>query len=205
MKTKTSTRRYRQNARADAAKATAERILSAFMTRLSSEWFDAITLESVANDAGVTVQTVVRRFGGKEGLLEAARGKLALEVKQRRSTTPGDIDKAIDQLIGDYEAIGDFVIRLLAQEDRYPVIRTITNHGRKQHRDWLSEVFSPQLTSAKGALRQRRLDMLVAASDVYIWKLVRIDMKRPVTHYRTMLKSLINGALLDKCAQVSQG
>src|SRR6266545_3349860 len=58
-------RRYTQGARAQAAEATALRIVDAFLTRLMKQWFDEITLDGVAEDAGVTVQTVVRRFGGK--------------------------------------------------------------------------------------------------------------------------------------------
>ena len=62
-------RRYVQAARAEAAADTARRILEAFLARLMTQWFDQITLDRVADDAGVTVQTVVRRFGGKDGVV----------------------------------------------------------------------------------------------------------------------------------------
>jgi AcrR family transcriptional regulator len=65
------TRPYRQTARAEAAEATARRIIRAFSDLLHSQWFDEVTLEEVARLGRVTVRTVIRRFGGKDGLLEA--------------------------------------------------------------------------------------------------------------------------------------
>ena len=63
IKLRTATRHYAQRARAQATEATARRIVDAFLARLMAQWFDEITLDRVAEDAGVTVQTVVRRFG----------------------------------------------------------------------------------------------------------------------------------------------
>ena len=42
------------------------------MDRLMTQWYDQITLDAVAEDAGVTVQTILRRFDGKDGLLANA-------------------------------------------------------------------------------------------------------------------------------------
>jgi AcrR family transcriptional regulator len=58
-------------ARADAAAATADRIIAAARVRLRREPYDELTLEVVAADAGVTVRTVLRRFGSKDGLARA--------------------------------------------------------------------------------------------------------------------------------------
>ena len=71
MNSDSETRTYRQTARAKAAEETGIRIVEAFMARMEDCWFEEIRLEDVASDAGVTVQTVIRRFGGKDGLLEA--------------------------------------------------------------------------------------------------------------------------------------
>lgn len=188
-------RRYRQGARAEAAQQTAGRILDSFVARLTDGWFDEITLDSVAADAGVSVQTVLRRFGSKEGLMEAARDRLAEEVRIRRKVEAGDIDAAISQLAADYESTGDLVMRLLAQEDRYPALRPFTDLGRREHREWLEKTFAPQLEAWRGAERERRVDMLVAASDLYLWRLIRRDMGRPPADYRKNVRQLIDGAL----------
>src|SRR5215207_7199490 len=75
---------YRQSARALAAEATGERILDAFDSQFRKRWFDEIRLEGVAREAGVTIQTVIRRFGAKEGLLDAMHQRLGGEIRQRR-------------------------------------------------------------------------------------------------------------------------
>ena len=70
---KTATRSYHQGARAESAEATGRRIIEAFLARLMDHWFDEITLDRVAEDAGVTVQTVVRRWAAGPFLGPAAR------------------------------------------------------------------------------------------------------------------------------------
>ena len=62
-----STRSYNQKRRAKTTEATGERIVDSFLNRLLNHWYDEITLKEVAADAGVTVQTLGRRFGALEG------------------------------------------------------------------------------------------------------------------------------------------
>ena len=119
---KNGTRSYHQIARAESTEATGRRIAEAFLARLMKQWLDEITLDRVAEDAGVTVQTVVRRFGGKEGLLSSATEIFGEQVEAQRATPPGDIDRLIENLLGDYERTGDAVIRLLALEERHPAV-----------------------------------------------------------------------------------
>src|SRR5690242_10259465 len=113
-------RRYTQDARARAAEENGRRIVQAFVGRLMTEWFDEITLDRIAADAGVTVQTIVRRFGGKEGLIEEAAKVLGNQINAARATPSGDIDRIAANVIADYEKTGDAVIRLLALEPRHP-------------------------------------------------------------------------------------
>jgi AcrR family transcriptional regulator len=188
-------RPYRQAARAEAAEATATRILDAFAARLKAGWFDEIRLEDVAGDAGVSVQTVIRRFGGKEGLLPAMHARLNAEIDSRREVSPGDIQGAIRVLTQDYEAVGDLVLRTLAQEDRHPVLRQMTDTGRAFHRRWVARVFAPALAPLPPGLAEHRLDALVVATDLYVWKLLRRDMRRSERAYQAHVKSLVTAAL----------
>ena len=64
-------RRYRQTARAASAQTLRQRIVLAFRDLLLARWIDEITLDEVAASAGTTRQSVIRLFGGKEGLIEA--------------------------------------------------------------------------------------------------------------------------------------
>jgi AcrR family transcriptional regulator len=191
-------RSYQQKARAESAEASSRRILEAFLKRAEKEWFDKITLDAIAADAGVTVQTVVRKFGGKEGLLDAAQRDMGNAIQTRRAVTPGELDPAVDVLADDYEAVGKLILRLLGQEDLHPVLKPKMDAGRAGHRQWIEEVFAEELAKRTPAKRQAALDALVVATDVYVWKLVRLDMGRPVAAFKQIVKQMILAALASQ-------
>jgi AcrR family transcriptional regulator len=191
----TPKRVYRQSVRAAAAEATRERIIDAFANCFRGQWFDEIRLDDVAREAGVTIQTVLRRFGSKEGLINALHERLGDEIQQRRRVRPGEAGAAISVLIDDYEQVGDLVVRTLAQEDRYPAIHAITDVGRAAHRAWMADAFAPWLTPLAEDARTRALDGLIVASDVYVWKLLRKDMRRSISDYREQMEKLSAAAL----------
>jgi len=145
------------------------------------------------------VQTVLRRFEGKEGLLAAAIGTFATQVNARRECPVGDIEAAVAALMKDYEQVGDAVLRLLALEERHPALQEALNHGRGHHRRWVAEVFAPQLTGLGAAARARALDGLVVATDVFTWKLIRRDMARSTAATGAMIADLTR-AVLQKFA-----
>lgn len=188
-------RRYRQSARARAAKQTAARILDAFAARLRVDWFDQITLDQVARDAEVTVPTIIRRFGTKEGLLEAAWDRMGEQIRKRRTVHVGDPSAAVRAVVRDYEVVGDLIVRALAQEERYPAFRAVNDQGRAHHRSWVEACFAPWLEGLGSAERRRRLDSLIAATDLYLWKLVRRDMGRSRAHVQALMLELIEGVI----------
>jgi AcrR family transcriptional regulator len=168
-------RPYRMLARAQAAAATADRILDAAV-ELFWERPAEFSLEDVARHAGVSVQTIIRRFGGRDGLLVAAAEREAERVRRQRDEAPTrDPAGAVRVLFDHYEALGDRVLRMLAEEDRVPGLREIADRGRALHRDWCARVFAPALAGRTGVERNRRLAQLVAVCDVYTWKLLRRD------------------------------
>lgn len=137
---------------------------------------DQITLEDVAQEAEVTVQTVIRRFGSRAGLLQAAAQLLGREVEMRRSrAAAGDWRAHVRAVVDDYEVTGDLIVRLLAQEERWPALQPVLAAGRTSHRDQTALRFGPWLAELKPAERKRRLAALVAVTDVYTWKLLRRD------------------------------
>jgi AcrR family transcriptional regulator len=184
-------RTYNLGRRAEAAEATARRILDSFVQRMADGWFEDVRLEDVAADAGVTVQTVLRRFGSKEGLLEATAERIGEEVRTRRRAPAGDIESIIAAIITDYEASGDLIMRMLSQEDRQPAIKRMTDLGRSEHRAWLAKDFAPWLDPS----RPDQLDALVVATDLYVWKLIRRDMRRPVPALHALMRRLVAAAL----------
>lgn len=197
-KGRTSTKRkraYRQGARAEAAQAAADRIITVFSDRLRDDWFDQIRLEDVAADAGVSVQTVIRRFGGKEGLIDAVHERMGREILARRIAPKGDIAAGVKVLVEDYEEAGATVMRALAQEDRFPAIRQVTDIGRKAHRGWLAELFADSLAPLPAAKARALLDALVVATDLYVWKLIRVDMRRSTAELQKLMEAMIRDAL----------
>ena len=170
------TRPYRMQARAAAAEATAERILDAAIATFWEKPTDQISLDEVAARAGVSVQTVIRRFGGKDGLMAAAGDRAAEGIARRRDEArTGDVPGAVRVLVDHYEEMGERVLKMLAEEPRLPGLRPIADRGRKLHREWCARVFAPALAGRRGTARERRLAQLVAVCDVQTWKLLRHD------------------------------
>jgi AcrR family transcriptional regulator len=192
---KLTRRPYRQTARAEAAEATGGRILDAFADAMRKKWLEDITLDEVASAAGVTVQTVIRRFGGKEGLLAASRDHLGEQVRADRKVPVGDLERAVANLCADYENSGDMIVRLLAQEERFAVLDGLLDYGRAEHRAWVSLVCAPWLDPLGPKQREAALDALVAALDVYVWKLARRDMSRSRLETQRLILRLARGVI----------
>jgi len=173
----TATRRgYRMGARADAAAATGDRILDAAVEMFWEQPGEKMSLDEVARRAGVTVQTVIRRFGGREGIIAAAAKREVERTRVQRDEAPvGDVTAAVGVLVEHYERTGERVLRMLAEESRLPALSDIADAGRAVHRTWCARAFAPALASRSGVERQRRLAQIVAVCDVYTWKLLRLD------------------------------
>lgn len=166
-------------ARAQASAATGERLLAAAWTRFATVPYEDVRLRDIAADAAVTVQTLHAHFGSKDALLAAAYTRWAdQEVQRRDAARVGRVGEAIRLAYDTYEAHGDAIMRILAQEDRIPAMRELTNRGRAYHRDWAKTTFAPLLRDLPPAARERRLTTIVIATDVLVWKLLRRDYRK---------------------------
>jgi AcrR family transcriptional regulator len=164
--------------RAEAAAATRERILDAAWRRFSKDPYEQVRLADVASDAGVTEQTVYSGFGSKARLFVAAWGAaIGPEGERRNQARIGDVRGAVRLLYDSYEAQGDASLRILAEEDRIPAIREMTDAGRAWHRAWVERTFAPLIAGSRGSARERRLVALVVATDILVWKLLRREMR----------------------------
>ncbi|CAA9398570.1 MAG: hypothetical protein AVDCRST_MAG22-1259 [uncultured Rubrobacteraceae bacterium] len=164
-------------ARAEAAAETGRRILEAVIGLHEERYYDQVSLEDIAERAGVTVQTVLRRFGSKERLIEAASEEVRGWVSSQRSEAPvGDVAGAVGNLVDHYEEWGEGVLRLLAQEERVPAFRKATDAGRALHREWVERTFAPFLAEREWEDRERLRAQLVAICDVYVWKILSRDL-----------------------------
>lgn len=189
-------RRYRMQARAKAAEETGLRILDVTFTLLKERAYDHIPLQEVAKQAGVSLQTVLRRFGSKEGLVKALleRDPSGFQA-MRAEVAPGDVEGAVRVIMQQYEVWGDGIMRHLNLEERLPELRTLLDFGRARHREWVAQVFAPFLPAPDAEMYQRKLALFITATDVYTWKLLRrdqgLDEAETALALRDLLDSLI--------------
>jgi AcrR family transcriptional regulator len=186
-------------ARAVATAETRRRLLEAALELFEERFLDEITLDDVAERAGVSVQTLIRHFGTRDGLFTAAAEEVRGLISSQRDRAPvGNVAADVRNLVEHYEEWGARVsLRLLAQEGRDPLISEMVASARALHRDWVERVFAPLLEHHSGAARRRLLAQLVAVCDVYYWKVLRKDMG--------LSRRDTERAILDSIAALSAG
>ena len=162
-------------ARAAGVEKTRRRILDATYALSTERLFTDISLDAVARSAEVSVQTVLRQFGSRAGLIEATAEHANRLVTEERQAPPGDLPRAIRVLVDHYELRGDATILMLAQESTDATVAALVEKGRTYHRTWVEDVCAPLLTGWPDESRAAALDLLVVATDVYTWKLLRRD------------------------------
>jgi AcrR family transcriptional regulator len=177
-RTSSGRRPYHMGARAEATQATGGRVLDAALALFTDHPYQEVSLEAVAERAQVTKQTVLRRFRSKEALFVAALQQAAEDTTSQRDAAPvGDIAGAVTNVVEHYERSGANRLRFLAQEDAIPIVAENVREGRAYHASWVERTFAPLLPERNGPARQRRLATLIALTDVYMWKLLRQDLK----------------------------
>ncbi|TQS44685.1 TetR family transcriptional regulator [Cryptosporangium phraense] len=186
-------RAYTMRSRADAVAGTRLRVLRA-VRELAEESFDLDpTLEAVAARAGVSVQTVLRHFGTRDALLDAAIAAGLEDTRDERRVPAGAVTAAartavaVRTVVAHYEKRGDFMLHLIGHERDDPRFAAITGPGRALHRAWVAEVFAPGSEDV--------LDLLVVACDLFTWKLLRRDrgLSRAATEAR--MRRLVDAIL----------
>jgi AcrR family transcriptional regulator len=188
-----SRRSYTMTARARSMEQTRTRVLQACVDLHGERLAADISLEDVAGRAGVSVQTVLRHFGSRAGLDEEAIRHATAAVVEERRTPVGDPEAAVTAIVEHYEARGDAVLLMLAQERSHDLMARVAAHGREVHQRWVHEVFAPQLAEATDPTALA--DLLVVATDLSTWKLLRRDrgLGRAATESRIRL--LLAGVL----------
>ena len=111
-------RKYDMGARQQAKTATRDAIIKAAIDTFMAERSFAITLPAVAERADVTVKTVLRHFGSRDALVDAAWSQACEDVMAERTPPSDDPDAALKVLIAHYERMGDVVLVMLAEEKR---------------------------------------------------------------------------------------
>ena len=168
-----TTRSYTMTTRARTVEQTRARIIDACVALHGERPVSDIGLDDVAERAGVSTQTVLRHFGSRAGLEEASLAHAQRAVADERRAPVGDVAKAVRVIVDHYERRGDEALLMLSQESHQELMARVTEQGKALHRSWVEEVFAPYVDAADDP--QELTDLLVVATDVYTWKLLRRD------------------------------
>lgn len=159
------------------------------MDAVASLWLKVpiseLTLDKVAENSGVTVRTILRKFGTKEGLLKACMENEGERfTRKRMQVTPGDLPGILSALLEEYEHMGDALIRTLTVEYEYPSTRQLLKKARMVHREWCIKVFEPFLPSESSDSYEKILSAYIAGTEFYLWKLLRRDLNKSAEECR---------------------
>lgn len=195
---KSKTRKYDGSKRKAQAEARRAQILKCAAQMLADATNDEFRLEDVAQAAGVSVQTILRAFGSKDGLVVATLETEApdgVDFSAFANIEVDDVETFVRTVFSVYDKIGDLVIRALAEEHRSPVFHKSLDVGRAYHIEWVSQVFAPYLGRRPPKERIVLFRALMAATDIYIWKILRRDealsLEETIAAVTFTIKSLI--------------
>jgi AcrR family transcriptional regulator len=162
-------------ARAEGAERTADRIVDAMLMRLTTTSYEQIRIEDVASDAGVTGQTVIRRFTGKAGLMNATvQRELGRIAAAREAAAHSSPEQTIHDLVAHYERYGLLILKTYSEAPLVPGLPEIAARGRAFHVDWCRRAF--RLDSAlSDSQRAVRTAQIVAICDATTWRILRFD------------------------------
>lgn len=192
-----SSRTYTKVARAEAEQQTrAALIAAADEAFLSGPWV-RVSLESIAQSAGVTKQTLLRHFGSKDGLLEQTlRLAIPRVEKQRLSAPTDDIPGAVDNLLDHYEQRGGRAMRSTNLDLGGPLAE-LAQISRQFHYDWIDHAFGRWLAPVPSAERARLRAALIAICDVQSWSILAHDLGLSRAEVRATLILCIRRLLGD--------
>jgi AcrR family transcriptional regulator len=197
--TQEATREYKQVERAKAQERTREALIDAATDEFfEGNWLKS-TLDSLANKAGVTRQTLLRHFGSKDGLLMQSLMRGAAQVRDQRWKTPTtDIAGAVENVLDHYEEWGERSVRIGAWQRGPTVLALFSNATRQIHYDWVEYAFSQWLERFDDETRAQRQAMLIVLCDVQTWWILSNDLGLPRKEIHAILTDQIERALEER-------
>lgn len=201
---KSEKRIYTQSKRAMATAALRQTILQSLVDLWRETDLDAITLQTVADRAGTTVQSVLRHFGSRDGLVDAVIADRASGIEATRDPRQvRDLAGALDDLLRHYEDEGDAVLRTLAIARSSGVAARVIAHGQGVHRNWCLGVLSRLTAVPPDRLDPVAVDAFVAATDISVWKLLRRDLARSPGATLAAMRLLAEG-VIDRVSRTEE-
>ena len=153
-----------------------------------------MTLGEIAARAGTSVKTILRHFASRDAVIEAGIELASVQVAAERQDPGGDPARSIDLLVEHYERWGSFSLAIVASD--HAGAQRVAASGRALHRDWAEHVFASSLP-ASAAARESLVDQLVVVTDVYAWKLLRLDRGLDAATTTDRIRSMTRALLSD--------
>lgn len=184
-------------ARAVSVEETRDRVLDAALVRYRLP-YDRIRLDDVAADAGVTVQTVIRRFGGKAGLVVALVQREAERIgAARAAASGGSVAALVHELVAHYERYGDLILKMYAEAPLVAGLPAVAARARAFHMEWCRSAFAEHLREDDPA-RSRHIVEVVAVCDATTWRILRRDGGLDPAEVEAALCELLRAPLGDR-------
>jgi AcrR family transcriptional regulator len=191
-------RPYRQVARAQSRERTRDALIEAAVDEFFGDRWQESSLESLAAQAGVTKQTLLRHFGSKNGLLLQALIRSASNMfDQRWRVSPGNVAGAVENLLDHYEAWGERSRRIGSWQGGPAMLAQLSKMARQVHYDWIDYVFAPWLKGMPEPARARRRATLIALCDVQTWWILAHDLGLPRAQVAATLVEAIQAVLAE--------
>ncbi len=189
-------RRYRMTERAATVERTTDRILDAALRHYAVTPYVDLRLDDLAADAQVTVQTLVRRFGGKAGLIVAlVERELGRLAAARAASRGAAVPELIGELVAHYERYGDLILKLYGEAPLVPGLAERAAEARAFHVDWCRQRFGALVAPASGPETDRRIAAAVAVCDATTWRILRRDGNLEPAEVELTLRELLAAAL----------
>ncbi len=167
-----TTRKYTQTKRSDQTLARREQMIQALFSLIDRGSFSDVTLQGVADEAGVSLRTVSRHFGSKEELLRQGMAEARGVEEANREVPVGDIDAVCAVLADRYDQMDEAIYRMGDMELTYDWLSDWVQMARTSHLEWLAHAFSPWLPP-HGREREDRLMCLFGATEIRSWWVLR--------------------------------
>ena len=145
---------------------------------------------------------MLNRFATKENLFLEFMARFHDELGAIRARLAAARRSAVRVVPRQYELMGDANVSVLGLEHRLPALAQVSRTGRDRHRQWIEDVFGEQLPADPRA-RHTVVAAVYAATDVYVWKLLRRDLGNSLAETTRVMERLVRGALAPPHQEVT--
>jgi AcrR family transcriptional regulator len=189
-------RPYKQRARAASTAETEARIRAAANTAFATQHFDRVSLDDIALHANVRIPTILRHFGTKEHLFVLSTHSLMQSSQRTRAqATPAILHDVVSLVVDHFERHGSLILHFLNQEEQIAAIRSVTDEGRRYHRQWVREMITPLLPPLDSSRYEQLLVQIYALTDVRFWQTLRHSLGQTRADTERSILASVKGAV----------